>query len=249
MPRKARISSNTSFYHIMVQGINREYIFQKDVYKEEYIKLLKMGEQFDTKVIAYCIMDNHSHMLIHTNEIKNMSNFMSKVNLIFAIYYNKREERVGTVFRDRFKSEPIYTKNSLFRCMAYIHNNPVKANMVRNPEEYKYSTYRSYIRNIYNNKFVNLKLEEDREMFFLFHFNNFKDSKFLECQGEKEDVQKIIYEFINRYNLKLEEIKENKNILKKLVKEIKYSCNVTNIIIANELGITKSTIGNYLKSK
>lgn len=249
MPRRPRIASNTSFYHIMVQGINKEYIFQKDLYKDEYLKLLKISPKFDIKVIAYCIMDNHAHILIYTNEIKNMSNFMSKVNLVFAIYYNKKEERVGTVFRDRFRSEPIYTNNSIFRCMAYIHNNPVKANIVRTPEEYKYSSYRSYIKNLYNNEFINLESNEDKELFFLFHSNNIEESKFIECQGEKKEVKKIIYEFSNRYNLNLEEIKENKNILKKLIKRIKYSCNVTNVIIASELGMTKSTIGNYLKSK
>ena len=72
-------------------------------------------------------MDNHVHILLLCNSIKEMSKFMQNVNTRFALYYNDVNERVGYVFRDRFLSEPIKNKEHLFSCISYIHYNPVVA--------------------------------------------------------------------------------------------------------------------------
>ena len=103
LPRKARINLRGNFFHIMVQGINKEFIFQKNEYKDKYIKLLKNAKEFNIKVIAFCIMDNHAHLLIETLEIKKSSELMWKINFEFARYYNGKEKRVGVVFRNRYR--------------------------------------------------------------------------------------------------------------------------------------------------
>ena len=114
MPRIARKGFDTSFFHIMVQGINREYIFSKKEYKEKYINLIKRYELiYKLEVLAYCIMDNHAHMLIYAENIGNLSSFMHSINLMYGQYYNKVNKRVGYVFRDRYKSEPIYKQEYL----------------------------------------------------------------------------------------------------------------------------------------
>lgn len=148
MPRIARNSLNTSFYHVMVQGLKKEYIFQRKENIEKYIELLlKEKENFNLEVLAYCVMSNHAHILIYTENINEMSKYMHSINQKFAQFYNYiNNERVGYVFRDRFKSEPIYNEKYLIRCIRYIHNNPVKAKLINQPYNYKYSSYRDYLK-------------------------------------------------------------------------------------------------------
>ena len=139
MPRIARKDYNTSFFHIMIQGINKEYIFNKDRYKEKYMELMnKYLEKYAVKVIAYCIMDNHAHLLVYAEKINELSEYMRSINTTYALYYNKNLKRVGYVFRDRYRVEPIYSEKYLINCIHYIHDNPIKAETCKTIEQYKY---------------------------------------------------------------------------------------------------------------
>ena len=145
MPRVPRSSFETSFFHVIIQGVNREYIFNKKEYIEAYLSLLdRYKKEYNISILAYCIMNNHAHLLIYTEEIQNMGKLMHKINGIYGQYYNKNENRVGIVFRNRYVSEPIYNAKYLAQCINYIHMNPVKAGMVQKSEEYKYSSSREY---------------------------------------------------------------------------------------------------------
>ena len=147
MPRTSRTLINSKYIHVITQGIKKEYIFKNDKYKQEYIKLLDdmLNEYKDTKLLAYCIMDNHAHLLIYTDKIEELSKIMSRVNTSYGIFYNKHRMRVGYVFRNRYYTQEISDKNHLFNALAYIHKNPVKAGMVKNEIQYKYSSYKNYI--------------------------------------------------------------------------------------------------------
>ena len=93
------------------------------------------------------MMNNHAHFLVHTEDINEISKFMHKLNLIYSIKYNNYEHRIGVVFRNRYKSEAIYDREYLLNCIKYIHNNPVKAGIVNNCIEYKFSSYHDYVYN------------------------------------------------------------------------------------------------------
>lgn len=131
---------NSSFFHIMVQGINKERIFSTKENKERYLKLIYKNIE-GIEIIAYCIMDNHAHFLVKINKIKAMQEWMQKVNTGYAIYYNKINDRVGYVFRDRYKSQIIKNEKHLYTCLDYIHDNPVKAYICNKKEEYEFSSY------------------------------------------------------------------------------------------------------------
>ena len=147
MNREARCIHENGFFHVMVQGINKKYIFEKNIDKEEYLSLmLRYIKKFKITLLAYCIMDNHAHLLIYAEEVYEMSKYMRVVNSIFAQNYNRANDRVGYVFRDRFNSQYIDNRDYLLKCLKYIHMNPVKANMVKKPEDYKYSTYSSFLK-------------------------------------------------------------------------------------------------------
>ncbi len=145
MSRIARECSDTNCFHVMVQGIAKEYIFDTDEMKNTYIyNLNRFKVDDDIKIIAYCVMDNHCHLLLFVPSVEKLGHFMRRVNTMYAQYYNYKNERVGYVFRDRFKSQAIYDTKYVGNCLCYIHNNPLNAGIVHNAEDYKYSSISCY---------------------------------------------------------------------------------------------------------
>ena len=148
MPRIARKNMTMPFFHLMTQGINKEYIFENNSEKVAYEKLILLQtEEFNVNILAYCIMDNHAHILIRVKEVENMSNFMHKINSQYATYYNKKHHRTGYVFKNRYKSQMINSLKHLYRCIDYIHDNPVKAGICETREQYKFSSYSNLYQN------------------------------------------------------------------------------------------------------
>ena len=92
MPRIARKDLKSTYFHVITQGIEKKYIFEKEIYKKRYLQLLyKESEEFKVKIIAYCIMDNHVHLLINVHEINTMYTFIHKLNFMYAKYKNLKE--------------------------------------------------------------------------------------------------------------------------------------------------------------
>lgn len=249
MPRIARKDLGTSFFHVIVQGINKEYIFYKEEYIKKYLKLLnKYKEDFDIQILAYCIMNNHAHLLIYAENCEEMSSFMHKVNCLYAHYYNKKEQRVGVLFRNRYESEPIYNERYLINCIKYIHMNPVNANIVSKCSEYKYSTYNDYIKNegVAKNKIL-------IDMF------GKQDYKELFCQADDiivfKDIEKnleeiikfVINEFEKETGRTLEEILDSKILLRKIIKILKEKYGMSYVDIAKQFNISRGKIEYILK--
>ena len=141
MPRKARNCYVSDFYHIMIQGDEKKSIFRKERYKEKIVYLLKRNAfRNDVKLIAYCVMDNHVHILVHSKEIERVSKMMLQTNTSYGKFFSKERKNVGHVFRDRYRSEAIYTQKYLINCIKYIHENPVKANIAHSCKKYQYSS-------------------------------------------------------------------------------------------------------------
>lgn len=217
MPRTARKLLGEIVCHHMVQGINKEYIFQKTEDKEKYLELLKKyHNKLNVDIIAYCIMDNHTHFLLYSNQIDNISRFMQQVNSQYAKYYNKKNERVGYVYRNRFESKPIMQRKQLYTCIKYIHMNPVKAKIVKNEEDYTYSSYNDYLK---KTGFINKRILD-----FLFNSTNdyietFKSIEYEELNFEEEqiDIQNILKHFLLKEKISLKEIQKNKIIIQKFI--------------------------------
>ena len=254
MPRISRNNIISKYIHVITQGIKKEYIFKKDEYKQEYMKLLnKIVEEFEsTKILAYCIMDNHAHLLIYTNEIEELSKIMSRVNTAYGIFYNKHTNRVGYVFRNRYYTQQILDEKHLFNTLVYIHKNPVKANMVEKEDDYKYSSYNSYVKNKVNKEVVKLMFNTDDYMnqFYFIH-KNFSPENIIDIKEEQEKseqkMKKIIRQFCDEYNWNLDYIKKDNYLLSLLVKEIKNNSDATNKMISEYIEIGKNRISNLTK--
>ena len=171
MPRIARGKSQTNYFHAMVQGIEKRFIFDNPVDMKIYIGLLqKNAPRSNVNILAYCIMHNHAHILIAVKNTENMSKFFRCVNTSYAQLFNAKNNRVGYVFRDRFKSEPIFTVKQLYNTINYIHNNPVKANICENAQDYNFSSYNEYFE---NSKTINKRiLNKYFQSFEIFKFPN-----------------------------------------------------------------------------
>lgn len=188
MPRRARRDNDSSFFHIIVQGIDKKYIFSSESYMKKYYELIiEKSLKHNINVLAYCLMGNHAHLLIYTTQISDMSNFMRDVNTEYGTYYNKNEKRVGYVFRDRFVSEPIQNIRYLYNCISYIHFNPVEANIVKYPHEYAYSSYNDYLNKngIVTDEGLKLIFGSSNDYISMFNFIHFSTDEFLDYEKKK----------------------------------------------------------------
>ena len=125
MPRISRKNIIGKCFHLMSQGINKEKIFLDNMWKEKYKELLKKYSlEYKINIISYCIMNNHVHLLVYVDDVNNLSKFMHRINTIYASYYNRENNRVGYVFRNRYQVQTIKDEMHLKTCIVYIHNNP-----------------------------------------------------------------------------------------------------------------------------
>ena len=145
MPRKAREKTECGIYHISVRGNNKQDIFLDDNDRIEYLaRLQRYKETYKVGIYAYCLMTNHVHLLVFDNG-QDISRFMQGLNLSYVIYFNNKYKRSGHLFQDRFTSSVVDNEQYLFQVSKYIHLNPIKAKLVKKPEEYRWSSYCSYI--------------------------------------------------------------------------------------------------------
>ena len=229
MPRFSRESIKTNIFHVMTQGINKMYIFDRPEEIKYYIKLMyELLKEHKVKIIAYCIMNNHTHMLIRTENIDELSNYMHRLNIRYAMYYNRKHNRVGYVFRDRFKTEGIYSEKQLYNCIKYIYDNPVKAGICAKPEQYPYSNYKKIPDIIIDNSYTFIDVEEEKEQVYL------------------EEIQ----EFLKNKNINLEQLKKNETELGKLIKILKDKHNISLRKVSEVLNIKREkTRELYNKNK
>jgi len=141
MPRMARQKSYDSIYHIMVKSISEVPLYKDDKDKIKYLDYMKKAqEQFEFRVYSYCLMDNHAHFIIDANGA-DISKIMHFINYKYAMYFNKRHERNGHLFQDRFKSLIVKDDRYLFALTAYVHFNATDLKGYdKNPEDYRFSS-------------------------------------------------------------------------------------------------------------
>lgn len=248
MPRVARKYYISSFLHIMVQGINKEAIFKEEFYKNLYLKLIRdTVKEFDIKVLAYAIMDNHIHILLHYNNIEDVSKSMQKINQSFAQMYNKNEGRVGYVFRDRYRSEQIKDKSHLYTVLTYIHFNPYKAGIIKKLSDYKFSSYNQYIKgNIKKeNAYILFGTYDYKKIFVEMHKQYFNKNL-----SQEETYKEVINNFKKKNGINTTEIIiKEKNLLIQLILELEEKTDLKDKEICKLLGLGKNRITNLKKDR
>ena len=147
MPRKPRIMSSTGIYHIILRSVNQHIIFEEDSDYRQFIYFMSVCKQkYEAAIYAYCLMDNHIHILLKIHPDK-LSTFFQSLETRFVRWYNNKYLRSGHLFQDRFHSTPIECNEAFLSALVYIHNNPVKANVCRYSSEYRWSSHGAYYGN------------------------------------------------------------------------------------------------------
>lgn len=145
MPRRARKQSETGIYHVMLRGIDRQLIFEDS---EDYIRFLDIVEECrevcNFQLYAYCLMGNHVHLLLKVQD-EGLEMIFKRIGGRYVYYYNVKYQRVGHLFQDRFKSEPVDNNEYFLTVLRYIHQNPVKAKLCSKVEEYPFSSFAEYL--------------------------------------------------------------------------------------------------------
>ena len=145
MPRQARKKSESGIYHVMLRGINQQQIFEDSEDFEKFLQILKDCKAIsEFKLFAYCLMGNHIHLLIKP-EKEPLEQVFKRIGGRFVYWYNIKYQRVGHLFQDRFKSEPVENNSYFLTVIRYIHQNPVKVGLCKNIVDYQYSSYNEYM--------------------------------------------------------------------------------------------------------
>ena len=143
MPRAARKLSLNGYMHIIIRGIGRQIIFEDRQDHSAFLSRLKrFSNETGICILAYCLMSNHVHLLIHDPN-RNTPEMMRKMGTSYAAYFNKKYERTGHLFQNRYKNENIETDAQLLNVFRYILNNPAKAGICP-AAFYEWSSYSQY---------------------------------------------------------------------------------------------------------
>ena len=141
MSRPLRIEFSGAVYHVTSRGNRREPIFEDDQDRLSLLTVVSQSmERFDATVLAYCLMDNHYHFVIHTRRA-NLSQLMRQLNGIYTQMYNRRHGKVGHLFQGRFKAILVDQDAYLLEVCRYVELNPVRARIVRDPGKWRWSSY------------------------------------------------------------------------------------------------------------
>ncbi|MFO8191656.1 MAG: transposase [Bacillota bacterium] len=224
MPRIAREKSQTGIYHVMLRGIDKRDIFlTKKDYKKflRYIELAKEKSGFT--LLAYCLMTNHVHLLLKEGK-EEIGDSIRRIAAGYAQYHNRIHGRTGHLFQNRYQSEPVNDDSYFLVVSRYIHQNPLKAGIVKNIDDYEWSSYKHYLvdkKDLVDTDFLK-KYFSSTDSFIEFNNQENKD----QCLEYKEklrytddELKKFISKMIEIEELPAMEIEKRNKILRRIKNE------------------------------
>lgn len=263
MPRQARQQSNSMIYHVMLRGNEQKNIFLDDSDKIRFLDTLsRMKENGEYAVLAYCLMNNHVHLLVKEGT-DSLQRSLKRISVSYVYYFNKKYKRIGHLFQDRYKSEAVENDPYIMAAVRYIHNNPVKAGITNIVEDYRWSSFRSYVdpehkeSSLVDSNFI-LSLFSDNKSVAVNLFKEFSadcdSDTFIDCKDEAgklspnktptEDIMASIDKLLNTKGYNRKSLRECKNKLLRnnLLREIKGMVDISIRDLSKVLGISKDII-------
>jgi len=216
----------------MNRGAGAQNIFLHNKHREFFLSLLNdVTEIYSIEIHAYCLMNNHYHLLAKT-PLANLSKAMRHLNSVYTRHFNKSEKRDGSLFRGRYKSIVVSGFKYLLDVSRYIHLNPVKANIIKKPEKYYWSSHKNYI--IKNNK--EKWLHTEKILSYFKKPNRHTKYKTFVNEGIMQDDLDKLYQDIKLPVILGDE--QSKIILDRMVKQSLYSNEIPDVNkICNEYSL------------
>ena len=144
MSRPLRLEFAGALYHLTARGDRREPIFEDDEDRVQLLDVLARGlERFEAECYAYCLMGNHYHFVVQTRR-GNLSRLMRHLNGVYTQAYNRRHDTSGHLFQGRFKAVVVDRDAYFLELCRYVDLNPVRAKMVKRPQDWHWSSYRAH---------------------------------------------------------------------------------------------------------
>ena len=146
MARPLRIEFENAFYHVLNRGLEKREIFKDEKDYEAFLKILEtLHQRFHFKIHAFCLMPNHYHFYLQTPQ-PNLSKIMRGLNGVYTQNFNRRYKRAGPLFQGRYKAILVDKDSYSLELSRYIHLNPVKSRLSKDPEDYRWSSYKHYLK-------------------------------------------------------------------------------------------------------
>lgn len=255
----------------MVRGNNGENVLCKEIHKNKYLDIIALyKEKIGFMLYAYCIMDNHAHLVIEVRDMP-LSQIMQRIQQVYTQWFNRKYNRTGHVFQQRYKALLCYKDNYLLQLIRYIHNNPVKANL-EGGIEYKWSSHvyyvgkkkseivdTSHVLNIFSQnaskaaeQYLHFMNQDDTELIYVnideLQSQNLAVKNKNTVQNKNIEIDEIIYEICIEENVTIDDItKKTKiqkisDIRKAIVLLSEKHCTISNKSLSEKLNLSASMI-------
>lgn len=181
MARMARVVAVGEPHHVIQRGNRRQNVFFKDEDKQEYLNILKLQSKlFDLEVWAYCLMDNHVHLIVVPRQEDSLTKAIGETHQLYTRMINFRERWRGYLWQGRFKSVPLDEKY-LYAAVRYVERNPVRAKIVKKAEDYLWSSAKVHVYNEKDSLLSKFHLIEEIDNW----------SEYLKGQEGQEELKRI----------------------------------------------------------
>ncbi|WP_243441152.1 transposase [Dethiobacter alkaliphilus] len=235
----------------MIRGVNKTLIFLDEEDKRYFLQVLFKVQKISGFILfAYCIMDNHVHLVIKEGD-ELLPEIMKRINVRYATYFNKKYGRVGYLFQSRYRSETIETDSRLIECIRYVHNNPCKAYLVHQPDGYLWSSYRAYLEKEEGTKlldtefvlglFANIRSVAQKK-FAIFSALDAEDN-FIDIEKDldekRREAEVVIKEILAKHKITTESLASTNLALRaQILREIREKVNLPAKVLAEMLGVS-----------
>ncbi len=244
----------------MLRGNERRNIFHDEEDKLRFIETIEEKRQEARfSLHAFCLMDNHIHLML-SEGTEDVAKVMKRITVSYVHYFNKKYKRVGHLFQDRFRSEIVEDDAYVLALARYIHQNPVKAGMVKTTGEYKWSSYSSYLNmNDYFSRIVDIELilgifsrdEVKAKKQYVRYMNEEAHEKFIDLKEDSLVMdEKAAKELFEEMLLKSGEnwtSGAKRDLSEDLIKELKEKTHLSIRKIAVVTGLNKDKVNKILK--
>jgi REP element-mobilizing transposase RayT len=144
MARPLRLEIPGALYHLTTRGDRREPIYDDDADRRQFLDLLANAlDRFDATAFAYCLMENHYHLVLQTHRA-NLSALMRHINGVYTQRYNRMHDKTGHLFQGRYKAIVVEQESYFLEVCRYVDLNPVRAKIVKHPRDWIWSSYRAH---------------------------------------------------------------------------------------------------------
>lgn len=147
MARKPRVHFPGALYHVIARGNQRQKIFRSSEDYTYYLGLLgRYQQRYGFRLYAYVLMSNHVHLLMEAGQVP-LSKIMQGLQQTYTLYFNRRYHLVGHLFQGRYKAIVCERDSYLLELVRYLHLNPVRSHIVKDPARYPWSSHKAYLGN------------------------------------------------------------------------------------------------------